>query len=126
MARFGATPAATASGWSATARWPSSTSRRRPGAQVSRDTRERPAQRKLSYKLQRELDALPDQIATLEKRVAELRVIVNDAGFYQRPHGEVQESLDALRDAEREVEVAVDRWGELEEQAAAAASGDAS
>ena len=60
------------------------------------------------------------------KRVAELRVIVNDAGFYQRPHGEVQESLDALRDAEREVEVAVDRWGELEEQAAAAASGDAS
>ena len=97
-----------------------------PGAQVSRDTRERPVQRKLSYKLQRELDALPDQIATLEKRVAELRVIVNDAGFYQRPHGEVQESLDALRDAEREVEVAVDRWGELEEQAAAAASGDAS
>ena len=96
------------------------------GAQISRDTRERAAQRKLSYKLQRELDALPDQIATLEQRVAELRVIVNDAGFYQRPHGEVQESLDALRDAEREVEVAVDRWGELEEQAAAAASGDAS
>ena len=46
----------------------------------------------------------------LEERVAELRVIVNDAAFYQRPHGEVQESLDALRDAEREVEVAVDRW----------------
>ena len=60
------------------------------------------------------------------RRVAELRAIVNDAGFYQRPHGEVQQSLDALRDAEREVEAAVDRWGELEEQAAAAASGDAS
>ena len=97
-----------------------------PALRVSRDTRERPVQRKLSYKLQRELDALPDQIATLEQRVAELRVIVNDAGFYQRPHGEVQQSLDALRDAEHEVEVAVDRWGELEEQAAAAASGDAS
>jgi len=96
------------------------------GTRVSRDTRERPTQRKLSYKLQRELDALPDQIASLEQRVAELRVMVNDAGFYQRPHGEVQQSLDALRDAEREVEVAVDRWGELEEQAAAAASGDAS
>ena len=37
-----------------------------------------------------------------------------------------RQSLDALRDAEREVEAAVDRWGELEEQAAAAASGDAS
>ena len=74
--------------------------------------------------LQRELDALPARIAQLEQKVAELRVVVNEPEFYRRPHREVQEALDALRDAEREVEVAVDRWGELEEQAAAA--GDAS
>ena len=93
-------------------------------ARDSRDTRQRSVPRKLSYMLQRELDGLPDLIAGLEQKVAELRAVVNEPEFYRRPHREVQESLDALRDAEREVEVAVDRWGELEEQAAAA--GDAS
>jgi ATP-binding cassette subfamily F protein uup len=95
-------------------------------AQTQRDTREKPAQRKLSYKLQRELDALPEQIERLEQRVAELRAVVTEPAFYQRPHGDVQQSLDELRNAEQEVETAVDRWAELEEQAAAAASGDAS
>jgi len=93
-------------------------------ARDSRDTRQRSVPRKLSYMLQRELDGLPDLIAGLEQKVAELRAVVNEPEFYRRPHREVQESLDALRDAEREVEAAVDRWGELEEQAAAA--GDAS
>jgi ATP-binding cassette subfamily F protein uup len=92
-------------------------------AAESRDTRTRAAPRKLSYKLQRELDALPQLIAGFEKKVAELRGVVNEPEFYRRPHGEVQESLDALRDAEREVEAAVERWADLEEQAAAA--GDA-
>jgi ATP-binding cassette subfamily F protein uup len=92
----------------------------------SRDTRERPAQRKLSYKLQRELDALPDLIARLEQKVAELRVTVNEPGFYQRPHRDVQQGLAELENAERDVESAIDRWAELEEQAAAAAGGDAS
>jgi ATP-binding cassette subfamily F protein uup len=99
-----------------------------PGSAVSaggRDTRERPAQRKLSYKLQRELDGLPDLIARLEQNVAELRVTVTEPGFYQRPHREVQQLLDDLANAEREVEAAIDRWAELEEQAAAAAGGDA-
>jgi ATP-binding cassette subfamily F protein uup len=89
--------------------------------QESRDTRERPVQRKLSYKLQRELDALPDAIARLEAKVADLRATVNEPAFYQRPHADVQRSLEELGDAERELEAAVDRWGELEQQAAAAA-----
>jgi ATP-binding cassette subfamily F protein uup len=93
-------------------------------ASGSRDTRSRPAPRKLSYKLQRELDALPELIAELERKVAELRAVVADSGFYQRPHDEVQRSLDELRDAERAVDAAVDRWAELEQQAAAAAGGD--
>jgi ATP-binding cassette subfamily F protein uup len=94
--------------------------------QIGRDTREKPAQRKLSYKLQRELDSLPEQIERLEQRVAELRAIVTAPTFYQGPHGEVQTSLDELRAAEQELEDAVDRWAELEQQAAAAASGDSS
>ncbi len=89
----------------------------------SRNARPRQPPRKLSYKLQRELDALPDQIQRLEQKVAELRSVVNEPSFYSRPHGEVQESLGALHAAEREVEAAVDRWAELEEQAAAAGEG---
>jgi ATP-binding cassette subfamily F protein uup len=92
-------------------------------AKEQRDTRERAPQRKLSYKLQRELDALPEQIARLEQTVAEMRAVVAEPSFYQQPHAEVQQALDELRDAERRVETAVDRWAQLEEQAAAAASG---
>jgi ATP-binding cassette subfamily F protein uup len=90
------------------------------------DSRQRPAQRKLSYKLQRELDALPEHIASLEQKLAELRSIVNEPTFYQQPHHNVQQSLGELHDAEREVNAAVDRWAALEQQAAAAARGDAS
>jgi ABC transport system ATP-binding/permease protein len=93
-------------------------------APSQRDTRAKQVQRKLSYKLQRELDALPEQIERLEGRVAELRAVVTEPTFYQRPHGEVQQSLDELRNVEQQVDSAVDRWAELEEQAAAAASGD--
>ncbi|HET7608506.1 MAG TPA: ATP-binding cassette domain-containing protein [Gammaproteobacteria bacterium] len=89
----------------------------------SRDARPRPPPRKLSYKLQRELDALPDLIAGLEQKVAELRSVVNEPEFYRRPHLEVQDALAALHGAEREVEAAIDRWAELEEQAAAAGDG---
>jgi ATP-binding cassette subfamily F protein uup len=88
------------------------------------DNRERPAQRKLSYLLQRELDALPDRISELEQKLAGLRVAVNDPAFYQRPHREVQQSLGDLQDAEREVNAAIDRWAELEAQATAAARRD--
>jgi ATP-binding cassette subfamily F protein uup len=89
-----------------------------------KDTRERPPPRKLSYNLQRELDALPDLIARLEQRVAELRSVVSEPDFYRRPHAEVQPLLDELRTAEAAVDTAVNRWAELEEQAASA-GGDA-
>ena len=86
-----------------------------------KDDRERPPSRKLSYKLQRELDTLPDLIVRLEQRVAELRSTVSDPTFYRGPQPEVQRALDELRNAENEVEAAVNRWAELEQQAAAAA-----
>jgi ATP-binding cassette subfamily F protein uup len=88
------------------------------------DTRVRPAPRKLSYKLKRELDALPDQIAELEKRVMELRGVVNDGAFYRRPQAEVQRFVNELGLAEREVDTAVERWAELERLAELAAAGD--
>jgi ABC transport system ATP-binding/permease protein len=85
----------------------------------SRDTRERPAQRKLSYKLQRELDALPGAIEALERRVAELQVTASAPDFYRGEPQTVQAHLETLQAAQRELEAAVDRWAELEQLAAA-------
>jgi|SRR5688572_5164370 len=90
-----------------------------PASTGSKDTRERPAQRKLSYKLQRELDALPSAIEELEERVAELQATASAADFYSGEQQTVQAHLETLQAVQRELEAAVDRWAELEQLAAA-------
>jgi ATP-binding cassette subfamily F protein uup len=84
--------------------------------------RTKPVSRKLSYMLQRELDALPHDIEQLETRVGALRAIVSDPAFYQRPHSEVQPQLAGLQDLEEQLERAVERWAELEQLASDAAA----
>ncbi len=84
--------------------------------------RTKPASRKLSYMLQRELDALPNEIEQLETRVGALRSTVSDPAFYQRPHADVQQQLAALQDLEQQLERAVERWAELEQLANDAAA----
>ncbi len=71
---------------------------------------------KLTYKLQRELDALPARIAELERRVEELQTAVNAPEFYKRAHDEVREKLAELATTEQALEAAVERWAELEGQ----------
>jgi ABC transport system ATP-binding/permease protein len=67
--------------------------------------------------LQRELDALPNEIERLETRVGALRSTISDPSFYQRPRSDVQEQSAALQDLERQLERAVERWAELEQLA---------
>lgn len=70
---------------------------------------------KLSYKLQRELDALP---ALLERLEAELQAVqdqVNDPGFYLQPHEHTAPVLDALASKQAELDAALERWAELED-----------
>ncbi len=83
----------------------------------SAETKDTPkkAARKLSYKDQRELDALPAQIEALEQSLAELRAHVNQADFYQRPHDEVNALLAKLGHVEVELETLYSRWAELDE-----------
>jgi len=88
------------------------TTRTRPPAE-----RTKPAPRKLSYRLQRELDSLPSGIEQLETRVGALRSTVSDPAFYQRPHSDVQQQLAELHDLEQQLERAVERWAELEQLA---------
>lgn len=72
---------------------------------------------KLSYKLQRELDALPATIEALERSVAEFEARVGDPGFYQQDSDEVTRTLEAMSDKQAELDTAMERWMELEAMA---------
>ena len=74
--------------------------------------------KKLSYKDQRELDSLPAKIETLETECRELQARIAAPDFYTGPHEEVQAVLDELDVRTRELDAAVERWGELEGQSA--------
>lgn len=73
-----------------------------------------PAKRKLSYKEQRELDALPGAIETAEFELEALQTAIADPGFYQLP-GEVTQAKLARMDAlQAELDRLIERWAELE------------
>ncbi|MEZ8647726.1 ABC transporter ATP-binding protein [Vibrio splendidus] len=70
--------------------------------------------KKLSYKLQRELEALPMRLEELETKIETLQEEVNDPSFFSKPVEQTQPVLDKLSAAEQELEVAFERWEELE------------
>ena len=70
--------------------------------------------KKLSYKLQRELEQLPETLEKLENEITELQEKVNDAAFFQQDPKKTDEVLGRLAEAEQELEVAFERWEELE------------
>ncbi len=70
--------------------------------------------KKLSYKLQRELEAIPGQIDALELRVAELQEQTAAPTFYQQSAEKTAEVLATLQSAQQELDQLVERWAELE------------
>lgn len=80
------------------------------------ERRKRRQPTKLSYKDQRELDALPAEIEGLESVVAGLQQLVAEPGFYAQGDETVQAKLRELADTETLLEQRVERWTELESQ----------
>lgn len=72
------------------------------------------AEKKLSYKHQRELEALPAQMEQLEEAVAALQEKVTAADFYTQDQDYINLQLGQLADKEQELEVCFERWEELE------------
>ena len=69
---------------------------------------------KLSYKLQRELDMLPAMIEKLEHELAVLQNETNRSEFYLKPYTETKPLLDALNEKQKALDLASERWVELE------------
>ena len=88
-----------------------------PGAAKRSPPRPPSPARKLTYKLQRELDGLPERIQTLERGVAAAEARVNAPDFYRQPHETVREAIDDLERLRERLDAAVDRWAELETRA---------
>ncbi|WP_446697313.1 hypothetical protein [Teredinibacter franksiae] len=72
------------------------------------------AGKKLSYKLQRELEALPAELEKLEAKLEVLSKEVSDAAFYQQPQEKVNATLEKLSESEARLASRYERWEELE------------
>jgi ATP-binding cassette subfamily F protein uup len=74
------------------------------------------AAKKLGFREQRELDSLPKLIESLEERLSELQSRIADPAFYAQDHSVVQPVLAEFQSSQRELDNAIQRWTELEDQ----------
>ena len=77
------------------------------------DTQTPPAKRKLSYREQRELEALPDRIAALEREIDEIEATLGDPGIYAKDPARASAFAARLAPAKEELDAAETRWLEL-------------
>lgn len=73
-----------------------------------------PQKRKLSFREQRELEALPGTIEALEAEQAALAAEVSAPDFYKRPAAEIHQTMARLEALPGEIEAALKRWDELD------------
>ena len=83
---------------------------------VKNDRTSKPKSVKLSYKEQRELEQLPQQLEELETKITVLQAEIADPAFFQQAHDITDAKLKELADTEAELETAFLRWEELEEK----------
>jgi ATP-binding cassette subfamily F protein uup len=73
-----------------------------------------PRARRLSYKEQRELEALPEKIQLLEAEQLELQAAISDPALFQGAVARGTAALQRLQSLVAEIETAYSRWHELE------------
>ena len=74
-----------------------------------------PAKKKLSYKVQRELEALPGKRDAVEKNIAALQAEIAQPAFYQQTAEHTGETLARLEALQKELDELLERWAELED-----------
>lgn len=76
---------------------------------------EQPAARRMSFKEQKELEAMESTIGEAEQKVSELQAVLNDPAVYKDRASEVTTLIKQLEDARAHVEALYSRWQALEE-----------
>jgi ABC transport system ATP-binding/permease protein len=71
---------------------------------------------KLSYKEKRELEQLPQHIEELEREIRSMEQKIATPDFYTGSHEQVQSCLRQLGVKQSSLEIAIERWSELEEK----------
>jgi ATP-binding cassette subfamily F protein uup len=74
-----------------------------------------PPAKKLSYKLQREFDALPEKIEKLEAHIEQLQLQMAEPDFYSLPAEQVDEHLRQVAEVQKQLDDCFERWAELED-----------
>ncbi|UGA56301.1 ABC transporter ATP-binding protein [Vibrio sp. VB16] len=82
--------------------------------QTQKNTQSRGKRNKFSYKLQRELEELPAKLEQFEEVIEALQVQVNSSEFFAQSVEQTQPVLDKLASQEKQLEIAFERWEELE------------
>jgi ATP-binding cassette subfamily F protein uup len=78
-------------------------------------SRARPQPKKLSYREQRELDQLPQQIEQFETELADLLATISASGFYARDHASTAPILQKYAETQQALDALLERWTELED-----------
>ncbi|MEO6223330.1 MAG: ATP-binding cassette domain-containing protein [Vicinamibacterales bacterium] len=96
---------------------PSSTPQSRTQQWASPHAPAAKAGKKLSYKEQRELQALPAQLEALEERIASLEAEIAGSDFYRKGADAIHATLAQLEEQRTAVTVAYARWDALDSRA---------
>ena len=85
-----------------------------PAGETSKPKTEKTSTRKLAYKEQRELEALPGTIERLETGLEQLHQKMADPAFYQGPPEEIAAASAEVSEMQQQLDHAYERWEELE------------
>ncbi|MGB1581601.1 MAG: ATP-binding cassette domain-containing protein, partial [Nevskiales bacterium] len=93
--------------------------KRKPNTSTASKTSNKPKQsgggnRKLSYRDQRELDALPEAIESLENDIDERQQAMADPEFFQQDADSIKEAQIQLAELQKQHDGLFERWQELE------------
>ena len=91
---------------------PTETKKREPAPVAETKRSDKP--RKLTYKEQRELEALPAMIEVLELELVGLHERMGDADFYRQPSSKITEAMERIEAVKAELETSYARWQALE------------
>jgi ATP-binding cassette subfamily F protein uup len=100
-------------------RKPEKALRKKVSTEEEKQRKQAARSRKLSYKEERELDAMPRHIEGLEKERQQLFESMADPEFFKKEGGKIADSKERLKAVDEELAAAYERWQVLEEIKAA-------